>query len=142
MPSAVQVQVVNLKDREPPRPTEELAAEFARAPVSRVALRRVGACPEAGSWRRDLLRLLLENSPSSRQASGLINAGTYNVQNCDIPELDAWFREALVSTPSNYSARLVGAALWQSGREDNRHAVLAALFDPAMEANHAARPLS
>jgi hypothetical protein len=29
-----------------------------------------------------------------------------NVQHCDIPELDAWFREAVVRTPVHYSAGL------------------------------------
>jgi hypothetical protein len=134
VPSVVQGQVGNPRDRDqPPRPIEELAAEFARDPISRDGLRLVGRCPEDGSWRRALLRLLLENPPSSRQASGLVNSQSNNVQHCDIPELDAWFRQALASTPSNYSARLVVAALWKSGREDNRSAVLAALFDSAMD---------
>lgn len=135
IPGVVQAQVGNPRDRDqPPRPIEELAAEFARDPGYPIH-HFFGPCPEEGTWQRDLLRLLLEHPINSRQAEALIIAFSYYVQNCDIPELDAWGREAVVSTPSNYSARLVASALWQSGRDDNRSAVLSALFDPEIDAS-------
>ena len=116
----------------PPRPIDELVAEFLEDPGSRVRT-LPGACPAPESWQRELLIRLLDIPTNSRAASPLISSHSYNVRHCHIPELDLWFREALVDPPREWSVRPVTWALWYSGREENREAVVAALFDPDLE---------
>ena len=117
------------QEASPPRPIETLFQEFLEDPTAKLAS-IPGPCPAEGTWERALLRRLLELPPEAPEARAIIGAHAYNVEHCVITELDSWFRQALLAPRSVRDASEVAGALWSSGRDENREAIVAAMFAP------------
>lgn len=118
----------------PPRPIEELVREYAADPNEGIDILALAAvCPESGTWQEELLRRILELPDDPTRLWNLAAALKWTVTNCDTNDLvDAWLRRQLRETSIEGVTVNLAAGLYASGREVNRRAARAALFDPRL----------
>jgi len=126
----VAVPTSALAQDEPPRPLDELIAEFIRSPGTAAAPKMISGCrAEPGTWRRELLGRLLALGLSETSTEALAVETASSLERCDYPELDAWFRDRLNDVTMHRLQTFLAFALYQSGKPENRAAARAAVFD-------------